>query len=184
MTQRIGEVVQVRWNELFTKMQASAGKQNPFVREILLNTVLIGIDPGETTGFAYYLPWVPGVIHLTQVETKDVVQGAKSVIEAIPNLTYRPATVICEDYRVYAWKADSHAWAGLHTPQLIGALRFALDQREFPVGFQMAVEAKRFATDDMLTKWGMYARGMKHARDAQRHIINWMFFGKPEKLGH
>ena len=183
MAQRIGETIQVRWNGLFTKMQASAGKQNPFVKEILLNTVIIGIDPGETTGFAYYLPWVPEVIHLTQIETKEVVQGAKAIMAAMPNLVYRPAHTVVEDYKVYGWKADSHSWAGLHTPQLIGAVRFALSQSDMPVGFQMAVEAKRFATDDMLTRWGMYERGMKHARDAQRHIINWMFFGKADKLG-
>lgn len=151
---------------------------------------LVGLDPGETTGFAVWNP-VDKELYLTQLITKSPEEGFKAIKEAIrltvPNIEADSDTIdaahavrpiiVCEDYKVYGWKADSHKWAGLHTPQLIGAIRVLAMQEDYPIHFQMAQEAKSWATDSQLTDWGAYEPGQRHARDASRHILRYMFFG-------
>ena len=57
-------------------------------------------------------------------------------------------------------------------------LRFALgmDAHQRLTDAQVQ-EAKQWATDMKMEMWGVYHAGMKHARDAQRHMITHHFFG-------
>ncbi len=184
---RVHEQVVVQENSLMHKMLDSGHRQGHGDPDTYNNQILIGIDPGETTGFAWRMPWDGNKIHLEQLVTKDPVSGAKVVKAALPNLRLPSSManiavqVVCEDYKIYGWKADDHKWAGLHTPQLIGAIRYMLDSLGIPIVFQMAQEAKSWSTDEKLKMWGIYEAGMRHARDAQRHIVRYMFFGCPVK---
>lgn len=169
--------VDVVGNALLTKMLLAAVKQGKSSLDLLTDYVIVGIDPGETTGFAVYLPWKENnQVSLQQLETKNVVQGYMALEAAWPRTRYR-TIVVCEDYKVYGWKANDHKWAGLHTPQFIGAIRIFCHLRGIPIFFQMAGEAKGWSTDEKLKLWGCYHAGLKHARDAQRHILNFLFFG-------
>lgn len=177
---RIHEQVVVQENSLMHKMLESGHKQGHGNPGIYNKHIIIGIDPGETTGFAVRYPNNGNKISLMQLVTKDPVSGAKIIKAFLPLFTGIDIHVVCEDYKVYGWKADDHKWAGLHTPQLIGAIRYMLDSLGIPVVFQMAQEAKSWSTDEKLKMWGIYEPGMRHARDAQRHIVRYMFFGKPQ----
>jgi len=139
---------------------------------------IVGLDPGETTGYAYWNPQ-EGTFTLRQLVTKSPEEGYSAILNQLRqdlNYNFEGLEIVCEDYRVYAWKADTHSWAGLHTPQLIGAIRIMAKLHLLPVHFQMAQEAKSWATDNQLKAWNLYDPGQRHARDASRHIIRHMFF--------
>lgn len=185
MTQKVGleNSIAVTANSLFDRMLASRAKQDSRVIDVNAEFV-IGLDPGETTGVAWYFPANSArsvTIHIAQLATPDVVTGFKEISKLF-NLVISQVPIgsnircVCEDYKIYGWKADTHKWAGLHTPQLIGAIQVLCYQEEVPLHFQMAVQGKSFATDQMLQSWNLYDPGMKHGRDASRHIVRHMFF--------
>lgn len=141
-------------------------------------TNLLALDPGETTGWAYFE--ITDLKECGQLDTKD----QDNMVGAIQELLARtkPAICVIEDYRVYGWKAKDHSWAELHTPKLIGVIRALCYLQKIPTVLQMAYQAKNFVTDDKLKAWGMYSKGQRHARDAIRHGCSYMLFAKPEKL--
>lgn len=160
-------------------MLESAIKQGKTDQRLLTDYTIVGIDPGETTGFGYTNPWESNPnphLYLKQLQTKTVEQGYEMLVKHWPN-TRIPTIAVCEDYKVYGWKADDHKWAGLHTPQFIGAIKIFCLLRGIPLFFQMAQEAKAWSTDEKLKSWGVYETSMRHARDAERHILNFQFFG-------
>lgn len=173
MAQKYEEAT-VSLNPRFWAMVKAAANERKNDRTEVIN---VGIDPGETTGMTIWLPWRENELILKQIPTGSVVEGAIAIAEALPQ-TELPIHFSLEDYRVYGWKADDHKWAGLHTPQLIGALRYIIHmRRNCSVYLRMAQGAKAWATDEKLKMWGAYNSGMKHARDAQRHVITTLFFG-------
>lgn len=173
-----GEKISVTANDLFWRMLHSAHNQGKGDKRTIEQYVLIGIDPGETTGFAYRLPWEEGFkVHLAQLDTKDIISGFETLKASWPQTSW-DSIVVIEDYKVYGWKADDHKWASLHTPQFIGATRILAHQTpNCTTKFQMAAEAKRWADDDKLKSWGLYEAGLRHSRDALRHIVTYAFFG-------
>ena len=92
----------------------------------------------------------------------------------------RPDIIVYENYKVYSWKTENHAWAGLHTPQLIGCIETLARLYDIPTYTQMAQQAKHFCTDTKLKEWGLYNPGMRHAMDAVRHACYYLLFNHPE----
>ena len=142
---------------------------------------IYALDPGETTGRCRH-----GLVNdfdqtLGQLATKTVEEGYDAIRLDLLSGSARPDVIVCEDYKVYGWKADDHKWASLHTAQLIGAIKVLAHQLQIPIRFQMAGEAKPFVTDEKLKEWGVYVPGQKHARDAQRHAIFYQLFGRKKK---
>lgn len=134
-------------------------------RKYVPQAKILALDPGETTGIAYF---EAGVLkYHDQLKTKEWPAAVHELQQAFH--MYVSDYVVCEDYKVYGWKRDEHAWAALHTPQLIGCVRTLCALEMIPLELRMAVDAKTFCTDDKLTLWGMYKPGMRHARDAIRH---------------
>jgi hypothetical protein len=139
---------------------------------------LLSMDPGETTGWCLF---VEGNLEKCgQLDTKDNYQ--KTVIEFFR--LHQPTHVVCEDYKVYEHKLKQHAWASLHTPQLIGAIKMLAVQYDIPMHLHMAGVAKGFCTDPKLKMWGVYQPGVKHARDAIRHACYYLLFNKGKHNGY
>lgn len=138
-------------------------------KETPIPHVMVTLDPGETTGWSL---WIDGEVkEWGQISSKG--RGNTAIHEmfgvAAP---YGPIDVlVVEDYRVYATKSEVHIGKELITPKIIGKLEYVAEERSIPLVFQMAVEAKRFATDDKLKRWGFWKKGMRHSRDALRHGI-------------
>lgn len=163
---------------MYSRMLEAAHRQGKGDAKLLHEHVLIGIDPGETTGFAYQLPWEPQwTMHVAQLETKSIKQGMAALRDAWPD-TKLPIIAVCEDYKVYAWKATDHSWNNLHTAKLIGAIEYQCIAMGVPLVYQMAGQAKAWATDEKLKLWGLYESGLKHGRDAVRHLTSYSFFGQ------
>lgn len=106
----------------------------------------------------------------------------------------RPTHVICENYRIYAHKLERHSFSDVQTLRLIGGIdqlcHTGWFNKEYPdsshdceidkvrvneyyppisINYQMAVQAKGFATDERLKEWDFWKEGMRHSRDAIRH---------------
>jgi hypothetical protein len=179
----------VKANDIFEKMLKSARTQKNLSHDPY-GWLIYWLDPGETTGAAQTLPRNSGwQFELTQLDTSpaafdgSIVPGYKEIEADLPEYAefYEGKRMLgYEDYRVYGHKADQHRWAGLHTPKLIGAIEVLASIHGWPLARkQMAIEAKTFCDDNKLKMWGVYHPGMKHARDALRHLIYYLFFGLP-----
>jgi len=138
---------------------------------------ILTLDPGETTGYTKF-DGSSMTIELGQLDTISVEEGFDALVGIA--VDFQPDHVRCEDYKVYEWKADSHAWGSNHTSQFIGAVKILCHQKQIPLSFCMAQHAKMFWTDDKLKLCGLYSRGMKHARDAERHLLYYLCY--PDKV--
>lgn len=133
-----------------------------------LGTRLLALDPGETTGVAYWQPdrrtillqqWETKNLGLSFLHLRDVIQSG------IAQLYY-------EDYKVYDHKARDHVNNSLHTAQWIGGIRICSFLHGVPVTCLMASQGKAFWSDDKLKMCDVYSPGMQHARDACRHLLH------------
>jgi hypothetical protein len=134
---------------------------------------VLALDPGETTGYAIFR----GVelLEVGQLKTTMMPLAAVRISEFLTEVF--PDKLVIEDYRVYKWKTDSHAWAELHTPRLIGAVEYIAHTRSLPMVKQSAQVGKGFCTDDRLKEWGFYKPALRHGNDATRHACQYLMFG-------
>lgn len=148
---------------------------------------LVCFDPGETTGLAIFRNG--NLDETTQLITKTVAQGTEAVNDLFYTLkgaigmhwdAGHNVRVVMEDYKVYGWKTDQHAWSSLHTPKFIGAIEALCYIHNIPYHMQMAQQAKGFCTDDKLKAWDYYDTGMRHARDAVRHGAYYTLFNSED----
>lgn len=169
----------VRPNDVFWKLLSAASKRPvEELKESLKGRKILALDPGETTGVAILDNTTDDLkISLSQVETKDVGQAFLKLQSLVRNV--QPDHIRAEEYRVYGWMADQHSWALLHTPQLIGAIKVLSVLQDIPLSFKLAQQAKAFWNDDNLKSCGLYSPGLKHARDAERHLLFYLTF--PDK---
>lgn len=149
-------------------------------------TRIIAIDPGQTTGICLFEG--SQLVHSTQLATglmptavipvRDYLQGFDLLNTDKPP---RPAVdgidaVVIEDYRIYSWKTDEHAWQSVHTLRLLGAIEWVCHELGLPLIKQSAQQAKGFCDDLKLEAWGVYKVGQRHARDAIRHACYYQLF--------
>lgn len=131
---------------------------------------VLAFDPGETTGWCVF----------EEGELKDFGQLTDTpVVEALIRL-HKPDVIVCEDYRVYAWRTNDHSWADLKTPKLIGAIDYLASSLDIKIVYQMAGMAKGFCKDSKLKEWKFWeqTRQLKHSRDAIRHACYYLLFYK------
>lgn len=139
---------------------------------------LLALDPGETTGWAVFKDGV--LANYGQLPTHTVEASVPIIMNLLEE--YEPTKLVYEDYKVYGWKTQSHAWDSLHTPRLIGNIQTLCVLQNIPISAQMAQHAKQFCTDSKLKMWGYYKPGMKHARDAIRHGCYYILFNHKKYL--
>lgn len=132
---------------------------------------LLSLDPGETTGVCVWCP-AEKKLFLFQLATKDVAEGYVLVERLLQNRRF--VHVRCEDYRVYGHMTEQHSFAHLHTAQFIGAIKVAVYKAGVDMSVCLAMHAKTVWTDDKLKMCDLYNKGMKHARDAERHMLRYM----------
>jgi len=137
---------------------------------------LLAIDPGETTGIAFF---VNGILrHDEQINIKlDNLMPLMRLVEKI-----NPEIVVCEDYIVYGSKVRMHAWNKLITPQIIGAIRFICEFNDVKFYTQLASTAKGFCNDAKLKEWGYWVKGHEHSRDSIRHGAYFLLFHNERRV--
>lgn len=131
---------------------------------------ILCLDPGETMGWCIFQN---GLLQLCgQLGMLDVNEWHTTLTQFFGVAS--PTHCVIENYVVYAHKLKDHAWNSLFTSRLIGALELMCSARKIPKKFQMASEAKSFATDDKLRRWGLYQTAHRHANDSIRHGLYYM----------
>lgn len=165
-------------------IQAVHKQHTPKVPNVL-NLGVCALDPGETTGVATF---IDSTIHVHQRETKNIGQSFEWLQDLLaPGSSDRSvnearcgdlpfAHLRYEDYRVYKWKTDDHAWSPVHTIQWIGAIQVAAHMTQVPSSCIMASHAKNFWTDEKLNLFDVNPKGLRHGRDALRHLLYYLCF--------
>jgi hypothetical protein len=147
-------------------------RDQPHLSASSFPTRLLALDPGRTTGWAFFH-------NGTYYRSGTVVGNAKQVKKLLDDS--RPEVVVIESYRIYASKAQQHVHSDVPTLQLIGALKYICETHvpPIPVVFQTAAQGKGFSSDDKLKEWGFWPSGpgAVHARDAIRHATHFLLFG-------
>jgi hypothetical protein len=149
--------------------------------ELPFSGKLLALDPGQTTGWAYFEG--TSLKLFGQLQTGEINPNTLKNIRNLVTVACPAEVCVFEDYRVYGWRAKQHAFSELHTTQLIGLIQTELMSNGIEYHKQMAVVAKSFATDDRLKEWGFWeaTAGQKHARDAIRHGCHFITFGSKDK---
>lgn len=134
----------------------------------------VAVDPGKNTGFAFF----DGEdLQLSGVAIVDSHIVTKNLFEHI--VEYGPQEIVIEDFRIYSWKAQELSWDRMDTPRLIGVLDYLAWEAGIPVIYQPA-SCKQAFPDARLKRDGYYVSN-KHTRDAIRHGLYRMHFGKKEE---
>lgn len=165
-------------NRFWAIAKALVGSNYPDPRGLHVRPIL-ALDPGETTGLALWNPDEQNIL-LCQLETPDIPTGYDKLWGIINYLSLsKPslAHVRYEDYRVYGHMTEQHSFSHLHTARLIGAVEVACHLAQVRWSCCLAIHAKTFWTDEKLKLCGLYNPGLKHARDAERHLLRYM--GEP-----
>lgn len=158
--------------------------------KLAVPSVLLCIDPGETTGFAVFMNGV--LCEYGQIETVSTDAKGDKKIQwgslADLFIQFEPDVVVCENYRIYAHKLERHSFSQVETLRLIGGIDQLcnspyLAESVTPLYYAMAVQAKGFVTDDRLKEWDLWKSGMKHSRDAIRHGIYFLLITNRPKGG-
>ncbi len=140
-----------------------------------LPKLIIGIDPGETTGLCVFINKPIPFIRQHQRNTSIIEWGVDCYNEVIPD-DMSDVVVVIESYRIYSWKTKQHTWASLLTPRLIGCAETLCRLKKVPLIQQSAQQGKGFVTDERLKQWGLYIPGRPHACDATRHVLQFLLF--------
>lgn len=78
----------------------------------------ITVDPGEDTGWAEWTGSELAAAHTDKGwEFVDILHA--HILEG-----HVPDVVVCEDWKIYPWKANELAWDGCRTARFIGAITF------------------------------------------------------------
>jgi hypothetical protein len=130
----------------------------------------LSYDPGITTGWCLF----------RELDLLDAGQfaGLDFVHYQEMESRYKPAQVVCENYRVYAHRAAQHVGSDVPVAQILGVIKYVCLVTGTPLHLQMAFQAKGFVTDQRLRMLGLFREGQPHATDAIRHTVYWFLFGK------
>ena len=162
--------VQMRLDTLMQRTHSeSVVYENEFlkyIKEPIKARRILCLDPGETMGWSIFeggLLCGAGQLNMKVLDSRWAL-----LTQFIRDTS--PTHCVMENYIVYGYKVKDHAWSSLFTPRLIGAIDVVLQSFCIPVELQMAAEAKMFAPDLKLKRWGVYmSGGLKHANDSIRH---------------
>lgn len=156
----------------------------------------IAIDPGETSGWAYYRAQMMG-INTTASATGTVGTGlysyewydeewnvgqidtsksSEDLILLLEQNHTQEYWVICERFVPRPGKVGAKLDV---TPHVIGAVELFIDDRKLRDNYvqQMPAQAKNFVPNATVKKLGLWYPGQKHAMDAMRHLLFWLVTG-------
>lgn len=146
-----------------------------------METIVIGIDPGEVTGIGYLRLTTAkapdfgkriGAIHFAQVTAglvTPILHGIRHRVEMEARIV-----VAIERFVVgsRAGRTPSHA-SGAVTRELVTLATAWAELNNAEVVLRSAADVKPWATDERLDKAGLLnkAQGMRHAKDGGRHAL-------------
>lgn len=134
-----------------------------------MNQVFLGIDPGETTGWALMHPLAVPAALGPLGRWLGPVQGVEPFIDFLEALSVKPTAIIYERYVIRQLTRNQNH-GELPTVQVIGALKSYAHRNKIKIVGQLPdIKPSGYA-------WGPHyktegAKVNSHERDAQAHII-------------
>jgi len=172
------KVFEFQLNLEFHAFYNSVRKQHPAHTVDTLSQRILTLDPGETTGVTEYRD---NLVTVYQWDTTSLGPSFNLLNEKLSRVqsfekSRKFDMVRMEDYRIYEWKVDDHSWSPVHTLRLIGAFEAACHVQHTPHSYMLAQQAKKFWSDVKLDHFGMNPKGLRHGRDALRHLLYYILF--------
>lgn len=122
---------------------------------------ILGIDPGITTGFAWYHTDTQQFVTV-QVDTTRMVSVQHTLTGIQPN------ELVYENFKHRPNLMNPE----LHSLKVIGVIELFAEVRLVPVkATYLPGYAKKFWTNDKLKQLGLYEKGKGHAMDALRVLL-------------
>ena len=170
------DVLQLGEGNRFWSLAKALSAEKAITPQTVHRKPVIALDPGETTGLAC---WDPSsqVILLAQLRTKssaEMFDKLNSIVSYMAVDKPELAHIRYEDYRVYGHMTEQHAFSHLHTARMCGIIEAVAHLHGIQWSKCLAMHAKTFWTDEKLKMCNLYSRGMRHARDAERHLLRYM----------
>jgi len=116
--------------------------------------VVLALDPGHTTGWA--------VLTEEKVVATGLFPGYDELLEILQK--YCPEVAVIEDFVLHPWRANALAWNQLWTVQILGVMKYLLDEQSIPYELQSSSLVKR-------TSKRLVGYTSDHERDAVTHGI-------------
>lgn len=128
--------------------------------------ILLGLDPGESTGFAVVdteqeSTFVDGLGAILEFGVMDGWREVERLIVA-----HKPNTIVIEKFVLYPNRAAAQSYSPMIPSQVIGVIKYLAEQHGIPCIEQTASSGKSFMLSDELYTH-LYS---PHARDAARHV--------------
>ena len=127
---------------------------------------ILALDPGRTTGAAYF-PNDPSRLYM--VLQRQLPYSHKAVSNHLRLVN--PDIIVCESF-VYQ-RRDK---VDLSPVEMIGVVKLWCEQNETPYHEQTPSQAKKFWDDKKIKTCGLWIPGNPHAMDAARHLLYFMTF--------
>ena len=133
---------------------------------------IISIDPGVMSGYCY-ASYTEDRLKVYPFQIVDEVDDCwRRLVEL------KPQVIIIEDFE---FRRGKYAAGGLNLfpQQLIGVTKLYSLICDHQCGYylQKAAQGKAFYSNEALKARGLYKRGIPHATDALRHLLQWFTFG-------
>ena len=129
----------------------------------------MALDPGGTTGWAYFNPAWSGV------ECGQILgQHHMRLYEKLEEL--QPQLIVSESFQFRQFEGFDKSKVVLDSVEYIGIVKLYAQIERVSLVFQTASTAKHFVADLKLRRMGWYkpTAGMVHARDALRHLLYYL----------
>jgi hypothetical protein len=137
-------------------------------------TVILAIDPGETTGLA------KAVIDERKLISVAGSEGTLSPVQMFGLLdSISPSYLVAEGFE---YRNDSRPGLVLFSRNLLGVCEMWSELRNSCFRTQSAAKGKGFYGNEKLRKLGYYESSSPHARDAVRHLLTFLTFGLGSRL--
>jgi hypothetical protein len=133
---------------------------------------LLALDPGETTGVAFFTDGEPAWVEQIDTKGMGIVEIDYKIKKVFPDL------VVCEDYRIRANTANIHIQSEILTVRYIGAIEYICEREHIKLIKIMPSVSKGFFTNDRLKDFGFYRKGKRHGMDAMRLGCHLLLFNK------
>ena len=133
---------------------------------------VISVDPGIHTGYCY-----------AKFENGIVKYHPFQIVEDVDDFWrrlafFKPRYIIIEDFEFRRGKRSAGGLE-LFPVEMKGVARLysMVAKHQCAAFIQRAAQGKSYYTNEVLKQNELYIRGIPHAMDASRHLLQWTFFG-------
>jgi hypothetical protein len=138
-----------------------------------VTTSVLAIDPGLTTGLAWakfdrahFYDTLPEVTTEMPREFDATCGKIETTIRKV-----LPDLIVLEKFTITAATAKKSTAGSSVAIELIGVVKYIVNQYGIKLEIQSPVDAMNFISDEKLRRLGLYKPGLDHARDATRHLL-------------